>query len=143
MAQMASVVEMFHGSFGSWLNFGQVENSFKQVELKCRFPKKKAMILTFVKPQCFVHAIQSSKSAITNRESNYNKGMTMDVIIEINNEETRKGLSWTPKTGKQTTLPSCVIRAYWTSVKRVGHVDLTGPNSRHICQDCPPTHTSW
>ena len=48
LTSWVSVVEHFHGLFGRWLNFGLAENSFRQVELKCRLPKEQAAILISV-----------------------------------------------------------------------------------------------
>ena len=44
------VVGSCHGSFDRWLNFGLVQNSFRQVELKCRLHKGQVRILSFVEP---------------------------------------------------------------------------------------------
>ena len=43
----------FHGLFDCWLNFGQVQNSFRQEQPKCHFfwPKVHGKILIFVKPR--------------------------------------------------------------------------------------------
>ena len=39
--------QKFHGLFDHWLNFGQAQHCFRQVELKCRLPKGQAKILIF------------------------------------------------------------------------------------------------
>ena len=48
LKRRASVAESFPRVFDCWLNFGPVQNSFKQVELKCKLPKGRATILIFL-----------------------------------------------------------------------------------------------
>ena len=47
------------GSFDCWLNFVEVQNSFRQVELKYRLARGQAKTLIFAEP-CFCTAILKS-----------------------------------------------------------------------------------
>ena len=49
---MSNMVENVHISLDRWLNFGPVQNSFRQVDLKSRLPKGQAKIIICVEP-CF------------------------------------------------------------------------------------------
>ena len=44
LARQANAVGNFHGSFDCWLDFGLVQSSFRQVELKCRLTKGQASL---------------------------------------------------------------------------------------------------
>ena len=59
-----SRTEIFHGMSFCWLNSGLVQNSYRQVKLKCRLllPEGQAMIFIFVEP-CWV--IHCSKKFVT------------------------------------------------------------------------------
>ena len=46
----ASLTGIYHGVFHCWLNSRLVQNSYRQVKLKCRLPEGLGRILNFVEP---------------------------------------------------------------------------------------------
>ena len=50
LTRWASLTEIFHGVFHCRLNSGLVQNSYRQVKLKCRLHEGQAGIFIFIEP---------------------------------------------------------------------------------------------